>query len=74
MPVKSKLAKTLIIGLYIICAALLLVEFLYHRHGHFDFELWFGFYAGFGLLAYLFIVLSATQLRKWLQRSEDYYD
>ena len=74
MPAKSKSVKTLIIGLYIICAALLLVEFFYHRHGYFDFELWFGFYAGFGLLAYLFIVLSATQLRKWLQRSEDYYD
>jgi len=74
MPEESKSVKALIIGLYIICAALLLVEFFYHRHGHFDFELWFGFYAGFGLLAYLFIVLSATQLRKWLQRSEDYYD
>ena len=74
MPARSKTVKTLILSLYVICAALLLIEFFYHRHGHFDFELWFGFYAGFGLLAYLAIVLSAKQLRKLLQRSENYYD
>jgi len=64
--------------LYAVCAALLLVElyiFIFgHKHGHFDFENWFGFYAWFGFLAYISIVMSAKLFRKLIKRKEDYYD
>lgn len=56
------------------CAVLFLADFFYHKHGHFDFENWIGFYGWYGFLAYCFIVLSAKALRKVLRRDEDYYD
>lgn len=70
----SPLVKRIVYAVYIICAGLLLIDLFHHKHGHFVFEEWFGFYAIFGFLAYVFIVLSATQLRKILKRDEDYYD
>jgi len=56
------------------CIATVLADLAYHKHGHFNFEQWIGFHAGFGFLAYLGLVLTATQLRKLLKRDEDYYD
>ena len=64
----------LVYALYAACVALLLAEFAYHKHGHFDFENWFGFYAWFGFLAYISIVMSAKFIRKLIKRKEDYYD
>ena len=58
---------------WFICAALVLAEFFYEKHAHFGFDGWFGFYAGFGFLAYCTIVFSAKALRRVLKRSEDYY-
>ena len=56
-------------------ASVVLADFgAYHKHGHFDFEELPGFNAAFGFLAYVGLVLSATQLRKLLKRDEDYYD
>ena len=66
----TKLTRLLVI----VCAALLLADFFYHKHTHFAFENWFGFYAWYGFLAYCFIVLSAKGLRKLIKRDEDYYD
>ncbi len=60
--------------LYALCAALLLVDVFHHKHGHFEFEEWFGFYALYGFAAYMFIVNSAKLLRKLVKRDEDYYD
>lgn len=56
------------------CAALVLADFAYHKHGHFDFEEMTGFHGLFGFGAYVGLVLSATQLRRVLKRDEDYYD
>lgn len=61
-------------GLCLLCTALLLADFFYHKHGHFDFEQIPGFYGIYGFLAYCAIVLSAKQLRKVLKREENYYD
>ena len=61
-------------ALCIICAGLFGADFFYHKHGHFDFENIPGFYLFYGFIAYAVIVLSAKQLRKILQRDEDYYD
>lgn len=56
------------------CAALLLVDLLYHRHVVHDFEAWFGFYGFYGFVACVVLVLAARALRVVLMRKEDYYD
>lgn len=67
-------ADKLFYGLLAICLSLLSIDLFYHKHGHFEFETWFGFFAFFGLSAYATIVLSAKQLRRVLKRDENYYD
>lgn len=69
----SNINKILFV-LYMACALLLIVDLLYHKHAHFNFENWFGFYAWFGFLAYTFIVMSAKLFRKFIKREENYYD
>ena len=64
----------IVYSVYAICAALLLVDVFHHKHGHFNFEEWFGFYAFYGFAAYMVIVNSAKLLRKLVKRDEDYYD
>lgn len=59
--------------LYAACALLLGADLLLHKHAHFAFENWFGFYAFFGFTAYCAIVLSAKLLRRLLRRDENYY-
>ncbi len=75
---QEKNVNKIVYLLYAACAVLLLVEcyifFFGHKHGHFDFEQWFGFYAWFGFTAYIFIVMSAKFLRTLIKRDEDYYD
>ena len=71
---QPKNVNKLVYVLYAACIALLLIELIYHKHSHFDFENWFGFYAWFGFLAYISIVMSAKLFRKLIKRKEDYYD
>lgn len=61
-------------ALCIACGGLVLADFLYHKHAHFDFESVTGFHGMFGFVAYVGLVLTAKQLRKVLRRDEDYYD
>lgn len=60
--------------LYTVCALAFLPDFFYPKHPHFAFESWFGFYAAFGFVASVTLVLTAKQLRRVLRRHEDYYD
>lgn len=62
------------LSLYIICALLILMDFILHRHVLHEWEHITGFYAIFGFVAYLVIVQGANQLRKLVKRKEDYYD
>ena len=64
----------LVYGLYGVCALLFLLDFFYHKHTSFLFEGWLGFFAWFGFIACVVLVLVAKQLRKVLRRGEDYYD
>ena len=57
-----------------VCTSVVIADFVYHKHGHFSFEEIIGFHAGFGFVAYVGLVLLATQLRRVLKRDEDYYD
>jgi hypothetical protein len=67
--------RTLLIrGLYIICILLIVLDFILHRHITHRWEELTGFYAIFGFVAYVTIVLAAGQLRKIVRRKEDYYD
>ena len=66
-------------GLYIVCALLFATDFFYHRHlsfeeGVFPLEGWIGFYAVYGWVACVVLVLLAKQMRKVLMRGEDYYE
>ena len=61
-------------GLNILCILLILLEFAFHPHVTHERESFTGFYALFGFIAYVTIVLAATLLRKLVQRKEDYYD
>lgn len=70
----KKFINFIVYSLYASCAALLLFDVFYQKHGHFNFEEWFGFYAFYGFIACIAIVLSAIQLRKILMRDENYYD
>lgn len=59
--------------LWALCALLIAAEFFYHKHPHFGFDGWFGFYALAGFGAYCVIVFSAKGLRRLIARNEDYY-
>jgi len=59
---------------YAICAVLLLADFVIHRHVYHEWEGLWGFYAGYGFVACVLLVLIAKEMRKVLMRREDYYD
>ncbi len=72
--------KRVIYALFTICGLLLAIDLLdlsgvvYHKHVHFAFERWFGFFAFFGFFLSCVLVLAAKAMRKPLKRDEDYYD
>ena len=59
---------------YVICALLLLADVVVHRHVVHAWEGVWGFYAGYGFVACVLLVLIAKEMRKLLMRREDYYD
>ena len=59
---------------YVLCAALVGLEAVVHRHVEHPWEGAVAFYAGFGFVACVVLVLAATQLRRLLMRREDFYD
>ena len=64
----------LVRAFYVICGVLVAVDVFVPKHGSFAIEHLFGFYAWFGFLACVALVLVAKQLRRVLMRPEDYYD
>lgn len=65
----SKLLKVF----YVICAVLVLLDFIVHRHIVHDWEKLPGFYAIYGFVGCVLLVLIAKGLRKFLMRGENYY-
>ena len=54
---------------------LLALEPFVHKHAYFSWEEWPGFYAFFGFLACVVLVLVCRYIfRPMLKRNEDYYD
>ena len=66
--------KKIIWALFAVCTALFLADAFYHKHSHFEAENFFGFYAIFGFVVCVALVLAAKGMRVFLMRSEDYYD
>ena len=64
----------IVYGLYGLCALLAVADFVYHRHSILSFEAWPGFYAWYGFLGCVGLVLGAKEMRKLVKRDEDYYD
>ena len=60
--------------LYLVCFLLVVLDFVVHRHTTHEWDQLPGFYAIYGFLAYVVIVVGAQQLRKLVMRKEDYYD
>jgi hypothetical protein len=64
----------LVRGFYVLCAFLFAIDVLVPKHGQFDIEHRLGFYAIFGFVACVALVLTAKVLRILIMRPEDYYD
>jgi hypothetical protein len=50
------------------------LDFFIPRYVDHPWESLFGFYAIYGFVACVFLVLAAKEIRKFLMRKEDYYD
>ena len=71
---KERNVNIVIASLGLLCATLLIFDFFYHKHAHFEFEHWFGFFGWFGFLVCIGLVLVAKAIRCFLKRDERYYD
>jgi hypothetical protein len=71
---KPENLKRLLRIFYAICAGLFLIDAVFHRHVIHAWESLFGFYAVFGFVACVLLVLAATEMRKVLMRKDNFYD
>jgi len=65
--------ERLILGLKVLCVVLVVLDLFVHRHQYAPGETLPGYYAVVGFVAFTLIVLGASQLRRLILRSEDYY-
>ena len=71
--------KRLIRIFFAVCIVVVGLDLFVHRHlsfaaGQFAAEGFFGFYAAYGFVACVVLVLAAKQMRRLLMRSEDYFE
>jgi hypothetical protein len=72
---KPRNVKILFVCFYSSLAVLLAIEYFVHKHAHFPWEEWPEFYAVYGFVACVVLVLAAKYiLRPLMKRREDYYD
>ena len=69
----SYITNKVLYGLGIICLVLLVIDFFRDRHGVYDVEHWPLFFCLFGFAIYWLLILAAKQLRRLIERPEDYY-
>ena len=65
--------RRVIRGLTVACVVLFLLDAVLHRHVYHPWEAFFGFYAIYGFVACVLLVLLAKEMRKLVMRDEDYY-
>ncbi|MFY0676101.1 MAG: hypothetical protein JXR18_02335 [Neptuniibacter sp.] len=68
-----KNVKRIVHALVACCVILFGLDFILHRHTQHPWEEMFGFYAIYGFVSCVILVLLAKELRKLIMRSEDYY-
>ena len=66
--------KKIITTLVVICLVLFVSDAFYQKHPYFTVESIFGFYAIYGFVMCVALVLVAKWIRKFVMRVEDYYD
>jgi hypothetical protein len=66
--------KKIVIALIVLCVVFSVADFAYHKHGHFDFENIPGFHTLYGFACCVVLGVIAGQMRRFVQRDEDYYD
>ncbi len=71
---KPENVTRLLRGFYAICLILLAADFVVHRHIYLVWEKIPVFYALYGFVACVLLVVLAKQMRKVIMRKEDYYD
>ncbi|MCG6879788.1 MAG: hypothetical protein LJE96_11670 [Deltaproteobacteria bacterium] len=70
-----KNVKILLGCFYASLGVLLLIELFIHKHPHFEWEAWPEFFAVYGFVACVVLVIVAKYfLRPLVKRDEDYYD
>ena len=72
---KPRNVKILLRCFYVSLLILLIVELFVHKHPHFAWEAWPEFYAVYGFVACVVLVVAAKYiLRPLVKRREDYYE
>ena len=71
---KPKNIQLILRVFYALCAALVVADFIIHRHEMHPWDHLPTFYPLFGFVACVLLVLVAVQMRKVLMRDEDYYE
>ena len=72
---KPKNVKILLGCFYVSLGILMVIEFFVHKHPHFGWESWPEFYAVYGFVACVVLVIVAKYfLRPLMKRDEDYYE
>ena len=66
--------RRVVFALVAACVILTGLDLVVHRHVSHPWEAMFGFYAVYGFVACVLLVLLAKEMRKLLIRREDYYD
>ena len=61
-------------GFYTICILLIVADFIIHRHIGLPWEKMPAFYAIYGFVACVVLVVIAKKMRKIIMRKENYYD
>ena len=60
--------------LWCVCILSFIAEFFVHRHPHWSFDKWKGYYGAFGFVSCAGAIGVAKLLGIWLKVKEDYYD
>ena len=71
---KPQNVKLILRVFYVLSALLVIIDFFYHRHMEHPWEKVPAFYAIYGFVACVILVLVATQMRKLVMRDENYYE
>ena len=71
---KPENVQRLLRALYLACGLLFVLDFIIHRHRDHAWESLPAFYALYGFIGCVVLVLVAKWMRTWLMRPEDYYE